>query len=153
MSFLDGAGLADVWAAVKNYVDNKIIAGVPDGGITTAKLANNAVTSAKLSNDVVNRINPVSFTNLDDFKAKIYGGSSAVMQSVTPYMFVGQSSWSTAVLGTGKTGRSWGICFCYTATSVHALFMYGGDLYKMTYAVSGQTEIITVKSIPAATWT
>lgn len=144
MSYLDGNGLATLWSKIKQYVDNKIVGDIPDGG----------VTEVKLSNDVKNKINPISFTNITDFASKVYGGSNSVMNLVTPYLFVGQQDWSASVLGSSRNGRSWGICFCYSATTVHAIFMNASQLYRMIWTKgsgsSGNT--IAVKVISTSSW-
>lgn len=54
MSYLDGNGLSILWSKIKSYVDNVVVSGIPDLGVTTAKLANLAVTTGKIANNAVN---------------------------------------------------------------------------------------------------
>ena len=54
MSYLDENGLGILWAKVKSYVDGIVVSGIPDLGVTTAKLANLAVTTAKIADSAVN---------------------------------------------------------------------------------------------------
>lgn len=53
MSYLDGNGLSILWSKIKSYVDDIVVSGVPDLGVTTAKIANLAVTTAKIANNAV----------------------------------------------------------------------------------------------------
>ena len=48
--YLDDSGLSRLWLKVRAYVDSK--AGIPDGAVTTGKLADLSVTMAKLAQDV-----------------------------------------------------------------------------------------------------
>lgn len=146
MSYLDGTGVATLWAKVKQYVIDNATSSIPDLSVTTAKLANNAVSESKLSTDVTNKINPVSFGTWSDFLKKVYGGTNAVMTSGKPYMFVGQASWTNTVIG--YEGYSWGICFCYSSTVTHVLFMCSGQLYKLIWSSGSRT----VTRIPASGW-
>lgn len=45
--YLDQTGLTQLWLKIRAYIDAK--AGVPDGSVTTAKLADKAVTTAKVA--------------------------------------------------------------------------------------------------------
>lgn len=49
MSYLDGNGLATLWAKVKQYVRDNATSSIPDLSIVTSKLADLAVTTAKIA--------------------------------------------------------------------------------------------------------
>ena len=76
----------------------------------------------------------LTFSSKNDFKAKIYGGANQKCNVLVPYLFIGETEWSRSALGsTSLNGTSWGIVFCYSTNNVHALFMYGGNLYKTVW--------------------
>lgn len=76
----------------------------------------------------------LTFSTVNDFRNKIYGGTYAKLNTLVPYLFIGETEWSRSVLGKSTiNGTSWGVVFCYSASNVHALFMYGGDLYKTVW--------------------
>ena len=52
MSYLDGTGLATLWAKIKQYVRDNATSSIPDLSIITSKLAQGAVTFDKLSSDI-----------------------------------------------------------------------------------------------------
>lgn len=52
MSYLDGNGLATLWAKVKQYVRDNATSSIPDSSVTASKLAQGAVTFDKLSSDI-----------------------------------------------------------------------------------------------------
>lgn len=49
MSYLDGNGLATLWAKIKQYVRDNATNNIPDLSIVTSKLADLAVTTAKIA--------------------------------------------------------------------------------------------------------
>lgn len=49
MSYLDGNGLATLWAKIKQYVRDNATSSIPDLSIVTSKLADLAVTTAKIA--------------------------------------------------------------------------------------------------------
>ena len=49
MSYLDGNGLATLWAKIKQYVIDNATSSIPDLSIVTSKLADLAVTTAKIA--------------------------------------------------------------------------------------------------------
>lgn len=49
MSYLDGNGLATLWANIKQYVRDNATSSIPDLSIITSKLADLAVTTAKIA--------------------------------------------------------------------------------------------------------
>lgn len=53
MSYLDGNGLATLWAKIKQYVIDNATSSIPDLSVTTAKIANLAVTTGKIANNAV----------------------------------------------------------------------------------------------------
>lgn len=53
MSYLDGNGLATLWAKVKQYVRDNATSSIPDLSVVTSKIADLAVTTAKLANSAV----------------------------------------------------------------------------------------------------
>lgn len=113
--------------------------------ITTLQNSIDALTTSvnTLSATLASKTSFVTFTNKADFKKKIYGGSAAVMTGLTPYMFRGDDDFSVAVLGSGKTGRCWGICFCYSANTVYFLFVYAANLYMGNWASSSDAFTTT----------
>lgn len=52
MSYLDGNGLATLWAKIKQYVIDNATSSIPDLSVITSKLAPGAVTFDKLSSDI-----------------------------------------------------------------------------------------------------
>jgi hypothetical protein len=52
MSYLDGTGLATLWAKIKQYVRDNATSSIPDSSVTASKLAQGAVTFDKLSSDI-----------------------------------------------------------------------------------------------------
>lgn len=52
MSYLDGTGLATLWAKIKQYVRDNATSSIPDSSVTASKLAKGAVTFDKLSSDI-----------------------------------------------------------------------------------------------------
>lgn len=52
MSYLDGNGLATLWAKIKQYVRDNATSSIPDSSVTASKLASGAVTVDKLSSDI-----------------------------------------------------------------------------------------------------
>lgn len=52
MSYLDGNGLATLWAKIKQYVIDNATSSIPDLSVITSKLAPGAVTVDKLSSDI-----------------------------------------------------------------------------------------------------
>lgn len=52
MSYLDGNGLATLWAKIKQYVIDNATSNIPDLSVITSKLAQGAVTFDKLSSDI-----------------------------------------------------------------------------------------------------
>ena len=52
MSYLDGNGLATLWAKIKQYVRDNATSSIPDLSVITSKLAQGAVTVDKLSSDI-----------------------------------------------------------------------------------------------------
>lgn len=52
MSYLDGNGLATLWAKIKQYVRDNATSSIPDSSVTASKLAQGAVTFDKLSSDI-----------------------------------------------------------------------------------------------------
>lgn len=53
MSYLDGNGLATLWAKIKQYVRDNATSSIPDLSVVTSKIADVAVTTAKLANSAV----------------------------------------------------------------------------------------------------
>ena len=49
MSYLDGNGLATLWAKIKQYVRDNSTSSIPDLSIVTSKLADLAVTTAQIA--------------------------------------------------------------------------------------------------------
>lgn len=49
MSYLDGNGLATLWAKIKQYVRDNATSSIPDLSIVTSKLADLAVTATKIA--------------------------------------------------------------------------------------------------------
>lgn len=49
MSYLDGNGLATLWAKIKQYVRDNATSSIPDLSVITSKLADLAVTTAKIA--------------------------------------------------------------------------------------------------------
>ena len=113
--------------------------------ITTLTNAITSLTTSvnNLSSALSDKANRVVFSSKADFNKKRYGGSAAVMSNITPYVFRGEADFSTAILGTGHEGRCWGLCMCYSENAVHFVFMYGGYLYKSTWASSGNAFTTT----------
>ena len=64
MSYLDGNGLATLWAKIKQYVRDNATSSIPDSSVTTSKLASGAVTVDKLSGDIFVTEERVVITNL-----------------------------------------------------------------------------------------
>ena len=53
MSYLDGNGLATLWAKIKQYVRDNATSSIPDLSVVTSKIADLAVTAEKLDNSAV----------------------------------------------------------------------------------------------------
>lgn len=53
MSYLDGDGLATLWAKIKQYVSTQMSSGIPDLGVVTSKLADYAVTTIKIASGAI----------------------------------------------------------------------------------------------------
>lgn len=53
MSYLDGNGLATLWAKIKQYVRDNATSSIPDLSIVTSKLADLAVTTAKIASRAI----------------------------------------------------------------------------------------------------
>ena len=113
--------------------------------ITTLTNSINALTTSvnNLSTALTSKAGYVMFSSKSDFKKKIYGGSAAVMPLYTPWVFRGEADFSTAVLGTGHSGRCWGLAICHSASNVHLLFVYAGELYVGTWQSSTDTFTAT----------
>lgn len=52
MSYLDGNGLATLWAKIKQYVRDNATSSIPDLSVVTSKIAAGAITADKLSSDI-----------------------------------------------------------------------------------------------------
>lgn len=113
--------------------------------ITTLTNSISSLTESvnNLSSTLSGKANYVLFSSKSDFKKKIYGGSAAVMPLYVPCVFRGDSDFSTAVLGTGHTGRCWGLVICHSASVVHLLFLYAGTLYSGAWASGTDTFTVT----------
>ena len=96
MSYLDGNGLATLWAKIKQYVRDNATSSIPDSSVTTSKLASGAVTVDKLSSDIFVTEERVVITNLT---IGANGGSRQILSlAKTGYKPIGLAGWYIAGL-------------------------------------------------------
>ncbi|QGH80047.1 hypothetical protein SEA_NHAGOS_36 [Gordonia phage NHagos] len=106
-----GTPTAAAHAATKGYVDTALTEGVPDGAITTSKLADDAVTAAKIAADAVGASEiAAGAVGTSELGAEAVTSDKLAVNSVGGYQIqdnaVGQTELASGAVITAKIGDS-----------------------------------------------